>query len=332
MLDRFFRRCYGAMLFLVLAALAGGSATFAAALARAADPAPVAVVDGDPISRAEFQRAYRQAVEDHAQRGNPVDEAALGPVRQQVMTQLVEDRLFYQESRRRGIHIDDAAVTERLAEIRRKFADEADFQAHLKALQLDLAGYRASLAQSMAIKALLDQEVNGRVKVSDEEVQRFFESRPDLFRLPAKVALRWILLRLDPTADPDQREAARQRALAIRSRWEAGEDFADLARQFSEDPETAPEGLLPELEQRQVVHFFGPQVWDLAVGQVSPPLALIQGVCLVRMERRIPEQVLSLAEVRESVRRYLLKEKTARAQSAFARELRRQAKVQIYGY
>jgi parvulin-like peptidyl-prolyl isomerase len=301
-------------------------------VAAPAGEAVVATVNGDPISRAEFQREYRRAVEAHAQKGNPVDEASLAPVRHQVLMQLVEDRLLFQESRRRGIAIAEKAVEARLAEARQAFADEAAFQAHLKDLQMDLATYRGAMAQSMAIQALIDQAVTPGVAVSDDEVRAFFEGRPDLFRLPAKVALRWLLLPLASGATQAQQDAAQARALAIRRQWEEGDDFAALVRMFSEDPETAPEGLLPELEQRQVAHFFGPQVWDLAPGQVSPPLVMNLGVCLVRLERRVPEQTLSLEAVRESVRRYLMKEKTDRARAAFTRELQRRAQVEIITY
>lgn len=67
----------------------------------------IAEVNGAPITRRSFQVDYRHAVNAHARKGNPVNEAYLRDLRKRLIDYLVETELLFQDARARGIHVSD---------------------------------------------------------------------------------------------------------------------------------------------------------------------------------------------------------------------------------
>jgi len=136
---------------------------------------------------------------------------------------------------------------------------------------------------------------------------------------------RHILLR---TGKDLSETAASSRLLSYRQRIQAGTDFADLARQFSQDGSAAAGGDLGWASPGQFVPEFEESLASLRPGQISNPLTSRFGVHLIQvMERR--EVPLSIREQREMVRTQLRVKKIEELYSAWVEELRGRAFVEL---
>ncbi len=137
---------------------------------------------------------------------------------------------------------------------------------------------------------------------------------------------RHILVRVDAQVNEEQ---ARRRIVDIRRRLELGADFAQLARDFSQDPGSAPRGgeldwaypgdLVPEFERAMVA---------LQPGQVSDPVRSVFGVHLIQLLERKREP-LTEQRLRTAARMVLRDQKLAEAVADWTREVRANVYVEI---
>jgi peptidyl-prolyl cis-trans isomerase SurA len=147
-----------------------------------------------------------------------------------------------------------------------------------------------------------------------------------LERRGESVRARHILLRIERTpADEDSTIALLQ---SLRARALAGEDFASLARQYSEDKETAPiGGSLGTVEMSQIEKSFSAVVAGLHQGDISEPVKLTagnsSGYHIVWMKKRTPEHPASLEQDYRRIETLALNFKRNREYAAWLQDLRK---------
>ena len=86
----------------------------------------------------------------------------------------------------------------------------------------------------------LKKEVTNKVEVSEEDIKAYYESHKDEFKTPEMVRSRHILIKTDPSASDNDKKKAREKAEEILKKIKAGEDFAKLASDVSDDTGSNP--------------------------------------------------------------------------------------------
>ncbi|MDR2124913.1 MAG: SurA N-terminal domain-containing protein [Desulfovibrio sp.] len=158
--------------------------------------------------------------------------------------------------------------------------------------------------------------LSGNYMPQESEIEEFYKNSPEDFTRPASYTASHIYIAAPPegSTEPDAAEKvadAAETAGKLRARLKAGEDFAKLAKEYSQDPETASAGgLLPPLEAGQsYAEEFDKAALALAPGQISDPVRTRYGFHIIRLENRTEAAVLPLDEVREDIRAALALEK-----------------------
>lgn len=149
---------------------------------------------------------------------------------------------------------------------------------------------------------------------SAAEVEALYESRRAEFELPERVRARHILLRVPSDASEEQVRAIEARSVELRQRLAAGEDFAKLAGEFSEDPGSAQNGGdLGFFERGQMTRSFEDAAFALPTGELSEPVRSEFGYHLIRVEEHAPAVVKTYAEVQRDLAHDLLAQRAAQA-------------------
>jgi peptidyl-prolyl cis-trans isomerase C len=127
-----------------------------------------------------------------------------------------------------------------------------------------------------------------------------YRAHPERYQVPEHLEARHILLRADGDA---AKEARRDEAEALLARLQAGEDFAALATEVSEDPGSAKNGgLLPQFGRGQMVPEFEEAAFALSEpGARSPVVGSQFGLHIIRLERREPARQQPFEEVKEMI-------------------------------
>ncbi len=140
------------------------------------------------------------------------------------------------------------------------------------------------------------------VEVSETEIKDYYDSHRSEFKEPETVEARHILLRVPQDADAETETEIREKASAIRQKAESGEDFAELARRFSEDPTAEEGGYLGELEKDDTVKEFSEKAFSLDPGEISEPVRTRFGWHLIKVDDRTDESTKPLEKVERKIK------------------------------
>lgn len=142
--------------------------------------------------------------------------------------------------------------------------------------------------------------------VSDADVQALYAERAATLKTPERRALRHILIEVPADAEDVAIETAREKILQVRKRLVAGEDFATLAAEVSDDPVSAREGGdLGRMERGMLDPILEQVAFNLQLGELSEPVRSRFGYHLLEVTAIQPGEVPTLDEVSEDLRQEL---------------------------
>jgi len=256
----------------------------------------VAVVEDDPVFMSEVVQAVKQVL---VQRGvTDVAPEARAELERQALNELINSRLIVAKASRLGIDVSFSEVeryVERAIEENVKtLGGQAAFERQLAAENLTLDElkqlYRDQIRNRMIVERVLSTEINrGKLQVTDEELRDAYEARKgELPERPAVVHLSTIYLSFE-SAD-NAVSAAKARADSIYERIVAGEDFAELAREYSEDPSAESGGVLGTVRPEDLADpAFSAAASSLDIGEVSKPVKTQYGYHLIMVTGKHPD-------------------------------------------
>lgn len=226
------------------------------------------------------------------------------------------------------------------ADVERSYREQAE-TARIRYVKLPISGFRDEVALSAeevesyfrenvesfrlperrAVDYLL-VDVNAirqGLQVSDEELQAYFTEHASEYETEEQVRARQILLMVNEQRSAEQ---AREELAAIRARIEAGESFADLASELSEDPVSREQGGdLGLFGRGQILEEVEAAAFGAQVGELVGPVASGFGVHLLEVTEHLPGGLPNFDEMRESLSRRLLAERARESADAQATEL-----------
>lgn len=232
----------GVMAMTLLGTACGGSPQ-----TTAPSPDVWAVVDGRQILRAEVDKTYRGVTAGTT--ASPSVEEMLN-LKLNILDELITQDILLHKARELGVEATEVEIDNAVAEQKRSMSDE-DFQKQLAARGLALDDVRMGLRREISAQKLIDREVASKIAVTDEDIAAFYNANRAQFNLTEPhYRLAQILVtpqrdpalqnrRGDDAATPDE---ARRKAEMLTQRLQAGGDFAELAADYSEDPQSVAQG------------------------------------------------------------------------------------------
>ncbi len=207
------------------------SASLTTAQAEALDQI-AAVVNNDVILHSEVMQ--RQQI---LRASNPKAKSLSAPdLLKAAVDELIMERLQTQFASERGIKIDDVMVNKALDSIAaQNKMDQATFQRALQREGIDFAAFREQTRRKMLTDALRKQQVAGKINVTDREVEDLIASQSDKLTAGARYHLQHLLVAAPNGSSIEQINIARDKAEELRRRVASGEDFTEVARQFSDN-------------------------------------------------------------------------------------------------
>lgn len=306
-------------------ALAGEAAApkDSAAAQRAAPPS-IAVVNGRRITLPEFDQALSAAVRSRFYHRTP-PEGQLAAVRREVADGMVDLALVAGDAKKRGIAVDAAQVDAALDRIESRFKAMPGWEAQREAQR---SRWRADL-EERALAEALEKQVRAAVAPTEAQVRAHYDANPGTFTEPEKLHLGLILLKVDPSSPREAREKAREEAAAIHARLTKGADFAELAKIHSSDESAAKGGDMGYVHRGMLPEPVQGVVDSLKNGAVSEPVAVLEGIALIRMVDRKAPALRAFPDVRERATELLRRQKADEAWKAFVARLRTDATIEF---
>jgi peptidyl-prolyl cis-trans isomerase SurA len=210
-----------------------------------------------------------------------------GELRRQVFDSLIDERVIITSARDSGMRVDDGEVDRAVQSVAAQNQLSADaLRARLRAEGIDFARFRANLRDQIMIERLREREVYQRIRVSDEEVERYLAEQRASVASTAEINIAQVLVTVPEGADEATVAARRARAEAALARIRGGEDFAKVAREISEDGNRERGGEIGMRPPARLPDLFVETVRPLKVGEVSAPVRSGAGFHVLKLVER----------------------------------------------
>jgi peptidyl-prolyl cis-trans isomerase D len=204
---------------------------------------------------------------------------------------------------------------------------DADLQAFFKQ---NAARYANAIPETRKLEYVAFTAANlpgGKPQVSDAEVQAYYNSHLAEYKTEEQVKTRHILISSKAGADAQTDNAAKAKAQDVLKQLQAGSNFADLAKKYSDDPGSKDQGgELPLMPTAGLDPAYAKAAMALNPGQTSGLIKSQFGYHIIQTEQKQPAGTKPLSEVRDSIAQTLQQQKAGQAEQQFATQLAEDAK------
>lgn len=244
----------------------------------------VALVNSEPVTNHDVRQRLRQVEQNIAQRGitNAPPRAELT---RQVLEQLINERAQVQFATESGLRVSDRDVDQAEQNIATQNQLSRDeFRRRLTSEGVEINRFRSELRQQLLLQRVREREVDSRVRVSEADIDDFIREQQggvDLSSL--ELNLGHVLVSVPENASEAQVAERQSRAQRVAERARAGEDFATLAREFSDAPERSNGGQYGWRGATRLPDLFVNATRALSPGEVAGPLRSLAGFHVLRV-------------------------------------------------
>ena len=258
----------------------------------------LATVDGDPITLYELTQYGERDIRAR-QQGASMDRAAL-------LDALITEKIVQREVADKGVVVRDEDIERYVESIkeRNKISDEQLKQA-LAAQGMTPEAYRTQIREDLQRQQLIAREIRGKVSVTPEDIQRYYDAHSSEYATPERLQVAHIVFRLAPDAPPDRVAAITAKADEVRARLKKSDDFAALAKQYSEDATSEQGGELGWFKKGELLEPMEQAAAKLKIGDVSEPIRTKVGLHIVKLEGREGAGRQNIEEHAEQIKQQL---------------------------
>jgi peptidyl-prolyl cis-trans isomerase SurA len=253
----------------------------------------VAVVEKNPIFQSDVEAAVAEELYLRQMRGQPLpaDSAELEQVRGTVLDAIIDRQIVLEKARAEGIEVTRPEVEDALdswvVDLMQSAGSEQAFMAELGRQGMTLRGlkdrYRKDLREQLIISKFMRSRF-ASVDVSDAAVREFYDTKYDSIpEIPAVVGISHILI--TPKPSPEKEAQTLAKVTRAVDRIEGGEQFAEVARDMSEDALTRGSGgFLGTVTREDLGPEIAEAVAGLEPGEVSAPTRTRYGYEILRVD------------------------------------------------
>ncbi len=194
----------------------------------------VAVVNQELVTASEVQQRLARMRDEAARNRRPLP--PLSALRKQVLDTLIDERVLVTNARETGSRVDDAEIDRAVANVAtQNQMTLPQLRERLRQEGIPFAKFRDNIRDQIMVERVREREVVSRIRVTDAEIDELIEKRRSAAGASAQINVAQILVTVPEGAAEGVVAERRGRAEAALERVRAGEDFAAVAREISED-------------------------------------------------------------------------------------------------
>lgn len=308
---------------------------------RKSAPANVAAtVNNRPITYTELEKTYQQS--GLTAPGQSEDQTMAQKL--ELLRGLIDSEIMLQRAEKQGLLASDADVETKLTELKAPWTKE-QFEQQVRDNKMTLDDLKSKIRRDLSIQKLFNKDITSHIVITDADVTAFYNANKASFNL-AEPRVHMAQILVTPNPEPSagnlknskaQNDAEASRKIReIQARLQRGEDFALVAHNYSEDPNSAPNGgdlgFIPESALEKANVELRKMVMSLAPGAISPIVRTQEGYRIFKIisKESAGQRELNDPRVQQNIRETLLNRKDQLLKNAYYEVARNEAKVVNY--
>lgn len=303
----------------------------------------VASVNNEVITLEDFNKKIAPVIEQYRRVYQQADiEDKIKSLKQDLLEQMVEEKLLRQEARKQNTVVTKQDIQKGIDEVKKRFSPENDYKEYKD--ELARQGYTEKvfendIKEQLMVMKLIEKEVKAKITPPTEvEVKKYFEDHKADMKQEEQVKARHILVKVDEKADLKTQTAALKKIQEAQAKIKKGEDFAKVAKEYSEDSSRDLGGDLGYFNKETMVPEFSKAAFALKPGAVSDIVKTNFGYHLIKVEDRKEAKQLGLDDevpmpgdkkikVKDYLQNIVYQEKMEKKFEEWIKDLKTKAKI-----
>jgi parvulin-like peptidyl-prolyl isomerase len=295
----------------------------------------VARLDGKPIMLSEIEEKVK-GFTDKFREINPnmaFSEERLSKMRTDFLDRIIRDKILETASQTVDIKVAEAEIDERISQFQLMFGGgEEGKQRFLSGIK-DMEKFRGEVKKQVRIDRYFENMLKDRVNVSDKEIETYYNEHKDRFVRKEEIQLRQIMWKLPPkeaTDYADTLKLAQESAQKVIKETQAGKDFAELAKHYSQDKSSADKGGdIGWIKKGKYPKELDTVIFALQEGEISKPLETPTGIYLFMAEGKKVGGSMTLTESKDRAKTILENKRKGQLREEIYNELKNKTKIEI---
>lgn len=294
----------------------------------------VARVNNEIITLSDYQQADQQQRQEIAQdcQGCTQDkiEAEVKDQEKDLLRNLIDNLLLEERAKDMSISV-ETDVIKQLDDVRRQNGLDS-MEALQKAVEsntgMNWEDYKQQIRNQLLRQKVIEQEVSGKMNISPDQVQQYYNAHKDEFVMPEQVVLSEIFLGTQGRT-PEEIEAIHKKAEDLRARIERGADFTQIAQRYSEGQTAHDGGSLGSFKRGILAPQLDEAVFKLEKGKITQVIQTQTGFEILRVDQHYQAGQQPLAKVESQIENKLYMQQMEPALRQYLAQLREESYITI---
>lgn len=231
-------------------------------------------------------------------------------LREMVLESMTSSEVIYQQAEKEKVAPTDKEVQEQIDSFNQNIKDDEDYKKELKRMGIDDKFLKYQFARDIANQNL-KTHYEDNTKVSESDMKKYYEDNKDDFYVDTVTASHILIKTQDDNGkelSDEEKSKAKKTAEEVLAKIKAGEDFAKLAKEYSQDSSASNGGELGTFGRGQMVQEFEDASFSMKAGEVSDIVKTQYGYHIIKVTERVNKQE-SYDESKATIKSTLLSEK-----------------------
>ena len=263
----------------------------------------IVIIENDVITQTEYQKKLRFILNQYQLTGSqpPQDMEAFY---KQVLENMIQKRLQIRFARKAGLEIKEWMIDKSMENMaKRANLSLTDFREKIIESGVDYSVYRENLKEDLIIREIQRRVISQRVKISEKEIDEFIEHQSHVFKENNEYKISLVLVSVKETPSINEKNAAKNKINMVKEKFLSGENFASLARMYSDSGNALDGGDLGWRKISEVPEIFLSSLENMNKGDISEIIETLNGFYVFFLE---DEKEMENVEIEERKVRHIL--------------------------
>jgi len=292
-------------------------------------PDVVAKVNGQDIHNDDIIRELKKTLKNYKDRGIPLTAEEEKITAKKLIENEIERALLLQKGNEINALVSDEALDKKLRKVKSSFKSDSIFEHELKNRKLTLDQYKKELKTDLLMQQVIDREIEPNIKVSEKDIQLFYEKNKEKFYVDKKARASVILIKAK-RGDTKSEKSAQQKIESILEKIKNGSTFNEMATKYSQDSLAPKGGDLGYFTKNQIFGAFSVRAFDMKINEVSPVFKTGLGFHILKLTDLKEGKMMPLDSAKTRIEKILRKNKMGNATRNYVEKLKQKSKIKMY--
>ena len=252
--------------------------------------------------------------------------------------------LVHQQGKKNNLEIDSGLIEKEMTALRKPYDSDEEFEKALRARNITIDDLKKSMKVDINARKLLNEEIKGKIIISDVDVKKYYEENKHKFHRPESYRARHILaaifpsdmLRSTPVTELQNKkeeltQKAEEKINEIIKELNEGANFEELAKKKSDDEASRESGGDLDVIYKGIFDpAFDEAVSKLNPGEISGKVETRFGFHVIKLTEKRPPEQAPFRELEEAIQKHLFMEEAKVLVASYVEDLKKEAKIKTF--